>query len=234
MKLLLTFLLGAALAWPQIIVLPKKKAAPAGPTITQIGSLRAQAKDPSVTLTAGCSSGNKVLVYGGIPSAGTPSNLVDSRSNTYSALTVQSDANKTAWSGYATVTTSLQTNDTVSFTLGYNANNVVIYCVSGIGDRDQEVAGNSGYAATSTSPSLTPTNSSTLAIAVHSGAATFSGDGTIIGSAATTVFDAASDATYRALRVQYRILSATTAGTSVATYASSASGNVIFQNWVIN
>jgi hypothetical protein len=45
MKLLLTFILGAALAWPQIIVLPKKKAAASGtveysasPTMLETGN----------------------------------------------------------------------------------------------------------------------------------------------------------------------------------------------------
>ena len=65
MKLLLTFLLGAALAWPQIIVLPKKKAA-SGPSFVNNSTPVGSPNSTTLVLTPPSSIVDGNMLFAGI------------------------------------------------------------------------------------------------------------------------------------------------------------------------
>jgi hypothetical protein len=95
---------------------------------------------------------------------------------------------------------------------------------------DQSVGHHASFSTTITSSSLTPGSQPAIAIGIFMWAFTsnFSAYGNVIGSAATGLANGQDSAANADMGIEYRRITATTAGTSTLTVASNVSGTTLF------
>ena len=203
----------------------------------------------NIALTANVASGDLLAGFctGDNANSSTAFNWTfsDTQSNSYSFASTTN----TTWQqlnatnvlsvgvGYSHITTALVSGtDHVTFapSVGGHYSCYVVDVPSSFSHTtlDQIAGNNSTFSATQTRASITPSTGSTIDFVVgEANASTFSAYGNVIGLAATGLGNQVNSNSSNLMALEYRILSATTAGTGTYTIAASQSGSMIHVNF---